>query len=436
MEAGLERAPATCSAERARARHAAALRAPSAVAGNGGVLQRDAELLGKRGDPRQDVGQLLTLLLDRALASGLRQLADLLAQPGDGSTQPAGTITGGERAGDDVLEGGDLHARDSTVARMQQKQSWLARAARRARQMSNARAVTRSAGTPLPEELNFFTAPDHLAIRLAYNVLLGREPDDAGARDFARVLDGDPTKRGAMLDWVRGSEEFANRQFSTLGPSIHYGRGAFVRSLPPARRVLDLGGSSHTNAAGGLFGFGYPYEFDEMIVVDLPSDERHELYRDRDKASMEVPTHLGPVRYRYHSMVDLSGLDDESFDLVYSGQSIEHVTADEADVVLKEVARVLKPNGILALDTPNAAICRLQQGDFIDPDHKIEYTAAELDAKLAAAGFDVVERKGLNYAGASVEGGAFDAVDTARHWGLYAQPELCYLLAYVARHRG
>lgn len=308
--------------------------------------------------------------------------------------------------------------------------------ARRLRAATTAAATKRAArnNEPLPQDLNFFTAPDHVAIRLAYNILLGREPDEGGARDFARVLDGDPTKRGAMLDWIRGSEEFANRQFSTLGPSIHFGRGCFVRSLPPARRILDLGGSSHTNAAGGLFGFGYPYAFDEMIVIDLPSDERHELYRDQDKQrEKEVQTHLGPVRFRFHSMVDLSGLEDESFDLVYSGQSIEHVTPDEADVVLKEVARVLTPDGTLAVDTPNAAVCRLQQAEFIDPDHKVEYTAAELDAKLAAAGFDVVERKGLNYAGASVATKAFDAVDTARHWGLFADPEDCYLLAYVAR---
>lgn len=307
------------------------------------------------------------------------------------------------------------------------------RAVRRARVIRTTRRASAARG---PEELSFFTAPDDVAIRLAYNILLSREPDEGGARDFADILTGDPSKRGAMLDWIRGSEEFANRQFSTLGPSIHYGRGCFVRSLPRARRILDLGGSSHTNAAGGLFGFGYPYEFDETVVVDLPSDERHSIYRDRsDAAHHEVVTHLGLVRYRYHSMVDLSGLDDESFDLVYSGQSIEHVTADEADVVLKEVARVLAPGGVLALDTPNAAVCRLQQAEFIDPDHKVEYTAAELDAKLAAAGFDVVERKGLNYAGASVASGTFDALDTAKHWGLYAEPELCYLLAYVARRR-
>ena len=38
-------------------------------------------------------------------------------------------------------------------------------------------------------------------------------------------------------------------------------------------------------------------------------------------------------------MTDLTGLADNSFDLVYSGQTIEHVTAEDADLTLKEIAR-------------------------------------------------------------------------------------------------
>ena len=38
-------------------------------------------------------------------------------------------------------------------------------------------------------------------------------------------------------------------------------------------------------------------------------------------------------------MADLSFAEDESVDLIYSGQSIEHVTEDEGDIVLKESFR-------------------------------------------------------------------------------------------------
>ena len=67
----------------------------------------------------------------------------------------------------------------------------------------------------------------------------------------------------------------------------------------------------------------------------------------------------------------------EFFDLVYSGQSIEHVTPSDADIVIKEVARVLRPGGWFALDTPNARVTRVQQPDLIDPD--IESALAVLD---------------------------------------------------------
>ena len=42
----------------------------------------------------------------------------------------------------------------------------------------------------------------------------------------------------------------------------------------------------------------------------------------------------------------------------------------------------LRPGGYFALDTPNGRLTRLQQADFIDPDHKIEYTFEQLFAKL------------------------------------------------------
>ena len=50
---------------------------------------------------------------------------------------------------------------------------------------------------------------------------------------------------------------------------------------------------------------GYPYQFDDLVVIDLPSEERNELYRETDAPEV-TQTALGPVRYRYHSMVDLS----------------------------------------------------------------------------------------------------------------------------------
>jgi len=176
----------------------------------------------------------------------------------------------------------------------------------------------------------------------------------------------------------------------------------------------------------------YPYDFEELVLVDLPPDDRHPLYQ-RPAVDGAVSTSRGPVRYRYHSMVDLSRYDSSSFDLVYSGQTIEHVTEADADLMLKEIHRVLRPGGVFALDTPNGRACRLQQDEFIDPDHKIEYTAAQLEAKLVAADFRIDRSWGLNHVGASLASGTFSLEEAARNYGMFAEVADCYLLAYVCR---
>ena len=130
-------------------------------------------------------------------------------------------------------------------------------------------------------------------------------------------------------------------------------------------------------------------------------------------------------------MSDLSSCADEAFDLVYSGQSIEHVPEREADHVLREVRRVFRPGGYFAFDTPSARIRGCNKAEFIDPDHDVEYTAAELDGKLRAADFEVVERKGLNYVGAAAARGTFDWNEAARNRGVFSEAGDCYLLAYL-----
>ena len=44
---------------------------------------------------------------------------------------------------------------------------------------------------------------------------------------------------------------------------------------------------------------------------------------------------------------------DMTFDVVYSSQFIEHLTIDQAHDVLREIIRVIKPNGILRIVTPD-----------------------------------------------------------------------------------
>jgi SAM-dependent methyltransferase len=299
-------------------------------------------------------------------------------------------------------------------------------------------AVRRVRGAPLPVPggrgwRGLSTLSAQRVLDVVYELILNREPDPTGTASYLSGLQSGALSPQEVAQWaVASGEWWTVTPFPGLGQSLHLSRMMFIRSLPAAKRILDLGGTALGNATGALVLMGYPYEFDDLVVIDLPSDERNELYQE-DTAHAVTQTKLGPVRYRYHSMVDLSDYADDSIDLVYSGQSIEHVPLDVADVVLAEVRRVLKPGGYLALDTPNARVTRLQQAEFIDPDHEHEYTHAELSSKLEGAGFEVVEAKGLNYAGPSLAAGRFSVEEIASARGLFREIEDCYLLAYVCR---
>jgi len=267
----------------------------------------------------------------------------------------------------------------------------------------------------------------------AYRMVLRREADPAGRRHYEDELRTGAKTRRDVLDVMRGSEEFRFKvPFVDMNTSLHQSRCDFVRSLPRARRIVDLGGTHQSSRQGAFVHLGYPYPFDELTIIDLPHEERHEIYR-HSEAVERVETELGPVFYRYHSMTDLSLFPDETIDLVYAGQTIEHVTPADADVVMGEVRRILRPGGWFAFDTPNGPVCRMQQADFINPDHKVEYSHQELAAKVTASGLELVAAWGLNYLGHPAATVGFDPLEVAGNSGMYFEAGDCYLLAYVCR---
>jgi SAM-dependent methyltransferase len=275
--------------------------------------------------------------------------------------------------------------------------------------------------------------PPRQSVRMAFNVILDREPDAAGGTDYtARLARGELSRHG-VAQALAHSEEFRRRvPIADVLLSMHVSRSEFVAGLPRASRILDLGGTHQGLADGALVHLGYPYEFEQLVVVDLPVEERHEIYRRGSKGAT-VQSELGPVEFAFHSMVDLSPYADGSFDLVYSGQSIEHVTETEGDTVLREVFRVLAPGGWFCLDTPNGPVWRLRSVELMNDDHEIEYSRPQLQSKLEACGFVVTEAKGLNLMQRGVAAGVFDESEASAHPGVFASAEECLLLALVAR---
>jgi SAM-dependent methyltransferase len=272
-------------------------------------------------------------------------------------------------------------------------------------------------------------------VRSAFQVMLRRDPEPEGLTNYVTVLEEHTLSPDGVLDEILTSMELRNDvHYRHILRSLHQSRCDFVRMLPRAARILDLGGTDQAFDAGALVTMGYPYPFELLTIVDLPGAERHELY-GRVASSATVESRLGPVQYRYHSMVDLTQYPDTSFDLVFSGQTIEHITEDEAEKMLGEVRRVLVPGGWFCLDTPNRRVTELQLGADVlsNPDHKLEYTHEHLSRLLRDGGFEIVGSYGLSLADESLARGVFDEAEVARKHGVYAEIADCYFLAYTCR---
>ncbi len=285
-----------------------------------------------------------------------------------------------------------------------------------------------------PSSVGLFDELDDTAfVRSAYCMILGREVDPLGLQGRLSELRRGTLDRQGICSALRHSPEMRQRVMQAQG-AIALSRRTFIQSLPRARRILDLGGASHDDPRGGLVSQGYPYHFESLTIVDLPNHDRHPMYRT-DSAFDSFESDQGRILYRFHDMADLTSYPSGHFDLVYSGQSFEHISRHSGEVLLSQLSRIIADGGVLALDTPNRRAteielrCRPEQ--FIDPDHKVEYRAEELEQMFADASLRIERRHGLSLLPSLDVADAIGPDDIARNPGLFDDARDCYILAYV-----
>lgn len=220
-----------------------------------------------------------------------------------------------------------------------------------------------------------------------FRSLLGREIDAEAARGLAGR---EPlTVALELLLSAEVTDRLLAHPIDCHHLFVHRARQWMLRTLlPAADRILDLGGAN-----APLYRSGYPHPFTQLVMVDLPPDDRHAMYRD-------VPVANAPgVSIHYGDMADLSAFPDASFDMAWSGESIEHIEQEAAERMIAEVFRVLVRGGVFCLDTPNRTLTEIHtrgHGDgFIHPDHRHEYRPKELRALLEEAGFEVEAEHGI-----------------------------------------
>jgi 2-polyprenyl-3-methyl-5-hydroxy-6-metoxy-1,4-benzoquinol methylase len=154
--------------------------------------------------------------------------------------------------------------------------------------------------------------------------------------------------------------------------ALHLVRYAFAAPFCAGREVLDAG-------CGVGYGSAYLAEVASRVVaVDI--DPESIAYARERYAAPNVEFRLGDLR--------ALELESDSFDVVTSFEVIEHLREQEAFV--DELARVLRPDGVLVISTPNA-----QQTDDApaNPFHLRELSRADFEALLGER-FETVELYG------------------------------------------
>lgn len=112
------------------------------------------------------------------------------------------------------------------------------------------------------------------------------------------------------------------------------------------------------------------------------------------EAYVPRPDDLPPyVTWIANSADRMADVDSGSVDLVFAGQVTEHMWPDELAGFLAEAHRVLRPGGVLALDSPNRRIT--QHLHWSHGEHTIELDPDEIGGLLQLSGFDVTSVAGL-----------------------------------------
>lgn len=118
---------------------------------------------------------------------------------------------------------------------------------------------------------------------------------------------------------------------------------------------------------------GHTPDFTAVDKIESVIDQLKKKFPTASFVSMNIPP--------------LTGLPDNTYDVVVSFQVIEHIKDDA--LFMKEIARVLRPGGVALITTPNRTMSLTR-----NPWHIREYIAPELTT-LARRFFAEVEMKGI-----------------------------------------
>ncbi|MBN2145104.1 MAG: class I SAM-dependent methyltransferase [Candidatus Aureabacteria bacterium] len=107
------------------------------------------------------------------------------------------------------------------------------------------------------------------------------------------------------------------------------------------------------------------------LKTDLEKCYHHIVYKSMDVDRLN--------HHDYYSMTDIQ----ETFDVVVMFECIEHLSLEEGLIMLREIHRILKKNGILILSTPNT----FHPNRYWECTHKIPFRYDELGGFIETCHF-------------------------------------------------
>lgn len=159
---------------------------------------------------------------------------------------------------------------------------------------------------------------------------------------------------------------------------LHALRGAELRRLPEGAATILHGG------AAGAWYFDW---FDEHYPGEVQRHIGVEAFAERPS---DLPSHVEWLR---RTLGDMDSVPSDSIDMVFGGQVIEHLWAEDVAGFLAESHRVLREDGLLVLDSPNRRVT--EAIGWHQPEHTVEFAVDEITTLLELSGFALQEARGV-----------------------------------------
>lgn len=173
------------------------------------------------------------------------------------------------------------------------------------------------------------------------------------------------------------SKKPVDAKLPDINYTLHDSRSARLRKLPAF---------SGTMLSAGCAGSWYF----EWIAQRTGHSGRHigiEFYSPKPD---DLPAN---VEWIANTAGDMNAIADASCDFVFSGQNLEHLWPQDVVGFFLESNRVLKPGGLLAVDSPNRLVT--EPLVWSHPEHTVEVTPTEARKLAELSGFEVTALKGM-----------------------------------------